>query len=1003
MIPVLSVMPKDHKPLNKDGEPKTRPVVGADTCANGRMSDIMSDFLGPVADAIKESDECKSTEEMLYKTEEATKVIEREGENVVVASEDVEGIFPNLEIMACSKICAAAVKESQVELSGVDFIWGCKYIAMSCSREEIQESELEGVVPKRKYRRGVTPGVTGKEAKSKKKDGEEEEQATRWTFRRTEFTEEEKRNILAKVVEIAVRTTFRLHMYQFEGKIRLQKAGGPIGLRLTGVVARLVMMYWEKKFKQILMANNITAYMFAWYVDDVNLLLQALGLGWRWTGEKLEWKVEWEKEDEEKNENDDVRTMREIKKISNSILPFIKFEEIVASQCKAGKVPMLDFQVWKEEKEVEKDGERKVKTEIKFEFYEKDVSSKTVVMEKSTIPIKTKISTLSQEVLRRMRNTSRNVKKERREEILTEFMKKLKRSGYNAKTRREILIAGMKGYMRLVKEEEEGRRRVNRPRWEGATSRRYKKLGGKGNWYKHKKSKSMEKGKESGASKGKIKRSKGEEEEKKIEAVMFVPSTPGGVLAKMLQQTDDRLAKETGQKKIKMVERGGATLKSILSRLNPWGKEGCTRSDCFPCKGEKGKGGNCQAESCVYRINCEECKGRGVASLYIGETSRTPYLRGKEHLAKLQGEAKDSALWDHCVEEHGGEKVNFSMKVGNKHKTPFTRQVEEAVAIETCIADILLNSKSEFYCSRIPRVKIEVGNKIVGDTRVSEWRVRRKAVDGATLQPGGGDIGAGGTPLESDGGRNLVCRPEPEVGESRRGDKRKRENQEEKSKVNEKKRRVNHVESKIEVESKVQELKKADSQKDKVENTEIKVWWDSKNSTPGSKTMENVLFSKNSTSKELKRKAESKEKLRKIKQSKNTNISKRGKSKMEMAACKSLKITSFFKPFHNQHADLLGAGAGVDQNNFSQIKCKKEVPGMGDTRESESTVGGEGNKSLGSKGGGGGGNLDIQSSSQGQINGSRKLRHINTDDRNSHVTVINVPLCTEEVYDNKRN
>ena len=67
-----------------------------------------------------------------------------------------------------------------------------------------------------------------------------------------------------------------------------------------------------------------------------------------------------------------------------------------------------------------------------------------------------------------------------------------------------------------------------------------------------------------------------------------------------------------------------------------------------------------------------------------------------------------------------------------------------------------------------------------------------------------------------------------------------------------------------------------------------------------------------------------------------------------MAACNSLKITSFFKPLHNQHAELLGAGAGVDQNYYFQVRSKKQLPGMGDTRERESTggevlVGGEGN------------------------------------------------------------
>ena len=87
----------------------------------------------------------------------------------------------------------------------------------------------------------------------------------------------------------------------------------------------------------------------------------------------------------------------------------------------------------------------------------------------------------------------------------------------------------------------------------------------------------------------------------------------------------------------------------------------------------------------------------------------------------------------------------------------------------------------------------------------------------------------GGAPLESDGGRNLVTRPEveKEKEESRKGDKenkRKRENLEDDSKVTEKKRRLNQVEEptkskvnegKNEVESRVKELKKVDSQRGK--------------------------------------------------------------------------------------------------------------------------------------------------------------------------------------------
>ena len=181
----------------------------------------------------------------------------------------------------------------------------------------------------------------------------------------------------------------------------------------------------------------------------------------------------------------------------------------------------------------------------------------------------------------------------------------------------------------------------------------------------------------------------------------------------MIQEADDRIARETGQRRVKVVERGGSTLMDMLGKANPWESESCGREDCFPCKTEAGRGGNCQAESSTYSVSCQECKGRGVDSRYFGETSRTPYLRGQEHLAGLRRGEEDNALWKHCCEHHQGERVKFSMKVGRKHRTPLTRQLEEAVAIETKKVDILLNSKSEFHGSRIPRVRIEVGDKIV--------------------------------------------------------------------------------------------------------------------------------------------------------------------------------------------------------------------------------------------------------------------------------------------------
>ena len=234
VVPVLSTMVKDHKPL-EEGQPKTRPVVSCSTSVNGRLSEFVSDVLVPVAIA-QHSDECLSSEEMLYHVGEAAGEIREYGKNVVVSSEDVDGLFPNIEILRSAEICGEAIKETKVKYEGVDYRWAGKYIALTCTPKEIEESGLYDIVPVRKYKPGTRPGITGAEAMSRKKEGAEEENATKWSFRRILFTEKEKKMLLAKVVEIAVKTTFRNHLYQFEGKTYIQAEGGSIGLRLTGVV-----------------------------------------------------------------------------------------------------------------------------------------------------------------------------------------------------------------------------------------------------------------------------------------------------------------------------------------------------------------------------------------------------------------------------------------------------------------------------------------------------------------------------------------------------------------------------------------------------------------------------------------------------------------------------------------------------------------------------------------------------------------------------------------------
>ena len=69
-------------------------------------------------------------------------------------------------------------------------------------------------------------------------------------------------------------------------------------------------------------------------------------------------------------------------------------------------------------------------------------------------------------------------------------------------------------------------------------------------------------------------------------------------------------------------------------------------------------------------------------------------------------------LWQHCLEHHDGIIQDFKMKVERRHRSLFERQIHEAVSIITDSSDIILNRKSEFNDQRLPRLAIEILDKV---------------------------------------------------------------------------------------------------------------------------------------------------------------------------------------------------------------------------------------------------------------------------------------------------
>ena len=126
-----------------------------------------------------------------------------------------------------------------------------------------------------------------------------------------------------------------------------------------------------------------------------------------------------------------------------------------------GKLPILDTKMW-----VERTGGGG-EEQIRYELYEKPMVSRLVTMERSSLPQKTKLTVLSQEIVRWKRNTFRGENREEGDKRMSRFMVKLRASGYNRGQRWEILKSGSRKFKKMVEDEKRGIRRVNRPRWEG--------------------------------------------------------------------------------------------------------------------------------------------------------------------------------------------------------------------------------------------------------------------------------------------------------------------------------------------------------------------------------------------------------------------------------------------------------------------------------------------------------------------------------------------------------
>ena len=272
----------------------------------------------------------------------------------------------------------------------------------------------------------------------------------------------------------------------------------------------------------------------------------------------------------------------------NSVYPFLKFTVETEEDFNNLRIPTLDMEMFMEDVE----GQRRQK--VNFSFYEKPMKTPFCVMKDSAMSEKSKISILSNDLIRRMLSCNETIPDTERIEIINKFIDRLLVSNYSSDQIKEIIESGLTGYQRKVDAANKLGVSLHRSAESTLETRIHKKLTEKTSWYKRKGAgisqpkhyfKKKPKPKE-GAAPSPL----------PVTTVMFVPRTRNGELAKRLKLVDTKLSNIMNDK-LKFVERAGMKLKNILHRSNPWENVKCSRKGCLVCSNPDNKTFSCNKPS----------------------------------------------------------------------------------------------------------------------------------------------------------------------------------------------------------------------------------------------------------------------------------------------------------------------------------------------------------------------------------------------------------------------
>ena len=527
------------------------------------------------------------------------------------------------------------------------------------------------------------------------------------------------------------------------------------------------MQDWWEEFLKILVKSNLKHLLEALYVDDGRVVIQLIKQGVRFDEDSkvFRYSEKWYEEDIESGKSDHERTELEVRKAMNSVSPDLVFTTETENDFQNKRLPTLSFQMWSDETGLRHSFyEKSMRSQIltqkrssqseqsKFSILVNELNRRFEVLD-SKISNDEKVDIVNH-YTQQLVNSGYSTTQIR--EIIESSLKGVVKKEENRrkacqryKSARDTLEA--RNVKKLTEATTWYRGDLSDKEDDDKIRKKNEKEGNCSEWRKFTRKK---------------KRSRGEidiEGKTKLMSVLFVQHTPRSELAKRIREKLESLEK-LGSLKYKVVEKAGSKLEEVLHKSDSWSNRDCERMDCLVCSttGEEERKGLCRRRNVVYetfcitcyekerkdieekeiyRINCENVHTEVTSAdkmmgkrkrenerpttdekkdkekkmkkeykvKYVGETGRSAYERGAEHLSDFMNYDEGSHMLKHYLACHKDLKMNevkFGMRVRNSFRSALERQVGEAVAIdvEKRKGKCLMNSKSEYNRCSIPRI-----------------------------------------------------------------------------------------------------------------------------------------------------------------------------------------------------------------------------------------------------------------------------------------------------------